>query len=54
MQKAVNFNDVVIASIRGNDPRIHFWYIRKDNTISIMNNSSLNKKNWIMIAFYCI
>ena len=44
MQKAVNFNDVAIASIRGNDPRIHFWYIRKDNTISIMNNSSLNKK----------
>ena len=44
MQKAMNFNDVAIVSIKGNDYRIHFWYISKDDAISIMNNSSLNEK----------
>ena len=44
MQKAMNFNDVSIASIKGNDYRIHFWYMNKDDAISIMNNSSLNDK----------
>ena len=27
MQKAMNFNDVAIVSIKGNDYRIHFWYM---------------------------
>ena len=44
MQKARNFNDVTIASIKENDYRIHFWYMSKDDAISIMNNSSLNEK----------
>ena len=39
MQKALNFNDVVIVSITGNDYRIHFWYMRKDAAIDIMKNS---------------
>ena len=26
MQKAINFNDVAIVSIKGNDYRIQFWY----------------------------
>ena len=43
MQKAMNFN-VAIVSIKGNDDRIHFWYMSKDDVISIMNNSSLNEK----------
>ena len=43
MQKAMNFN-VVIVSIKENDYRIHFWYMNKDGAISIMKNSSLNKK----------
>ena len=42
MQKAMNFNDAAIVSIKGNDYKIHFWYISKDDAISIMNNSSLN------------
>ena len=45
MQKAMNFNDVAIVSIKGNDYRIHFWYMSKVDAISIMNNSSLNEKN---------
>ena len=40
----MNFNDVAIASINGNDYRIHFWYMSKDDAINIMKNSSLNKK----------
>ena len=44
MQKAINLNDVAIASIQGNDYRIHFWYMSKDEAISIMHNSSLNEK----------
>ena len=44
MQKAMNFNDLAIVSIKGNDYRIHFWYMSKVDAISIMNNSSLNEK----------
>ena len=44
MQKAMNFNDVTIVSIKGNDCRIHFWYMGKDDAINIMNNSNLNEK----------
>ena len=43
LQKAMNFN-VAIASIKGNDYRIHFCCMSKDDAISIMNNSSLNEK----------
>ena len=43
MQKAMNFNDVAIVSIKGNDYRIHFWYISKDDAINIMKNSNLKK-----------
>ena len=44
MQKAMNFNDVVIVSIKGNNYRIHFWCMGKDDAISIMSNSNLNEK----------
>ena len=30
IQKAMNFNDVAIVSVKGNNFRIHFWYISKD------------------------
>ena len=44
MQKAMNFNDFAIVSIKGNDYRFHFWYMSKDDAIILMNNSSLNEK----------
>ena len=44
LQKAMNFNDVSIFSIKGNNYRIHCWYVSKDYAIDIMNNSSLNEK----------
>ena len=48
IQKTMNFNDVSIASIKGNDYRIHFWCMRKNEAISIMHNSSLNKKSGLL------
>ena len=44
MQKAMNFNDFAIVSIKGNDYRIHFWYMSKDDAINTMKNTSLNEK----------
>ena len=48
MQKAKNFTNVVIVSVKGSDYRIHFWYISKDDAISIMNNSDLNDKRSVL------
>ena len=44
MQKVVNFNDVAIISIKRNDYIFHFWYMGKNDAISIMNTSNLNEK----------
>ena len=44
MQEAMSFNDVSIVSIKGNDYRIRFWYMSKNDAISIMNTSSVNEK----------
>ena len=44
MQKAMNFNDVAIAFVKGSDYRIHFWYMNKNDAINIMKNSNLNEK----------
>ena len=43
MQKALNFNDVAIVSIKGNDYRIHFWYMSKNDAVNIMKISNLRK-----------
>ena len=48
MQKAMNFNDVAIVSIKENDYRIHFWYMSKNDAIALMPNSNLNDKNGIL------
>ena len=47
MQKAMNFNDVAIVSIKGNDYRIHFWYMSKNDGTVSMTNSNLKDKNGI-------
>ena len=56
MQKAMNFNDDAIAFIKGNDYRIHFWYMSKNNAINIMNNFSLSeeKKEYYNFFSLCI
>ena len=48
MRKAINSNDVVIVYIKGSAYRIYFWYMRKDDAISIMNNSNLNNKMGVL------
>ena len=44
MQKAVSFNDISIAYVKGNAYKIHFSYMSKDDATNIMNNSSLIDK----------
>ena len=51
MQNATNFNDVAIVSIKGNDCRIHFWYMSKDDATNKMDMSDL-KRRWIIIDFF--
>ena len=48
MQKAMSFKNVAIVSIKGNDYRIHFYYISKDDSITLMTNSNLNDKNGVL------
>ena len=45
MQKALIFNDIAIFSVKGIDYRIHFWYMSKDEGITILRNADLNEKN---------
>ena len=47
MPKAMKFNDVAIAYVKGNSYRIHFWYARKNDAINIMNNSNLIDKKGV-------
>ena len=44
----MSFNDATVVSIKGNDYKIHFWYMSKNDAISIMNNSSLNEKTGLL------
>ena len=48
MQKAISFNDVAIVYDKGSAYRIHFWYISKDDTISIINSSNLIDKMGVL------
>ena len=45
IQKAINFNDAAIVSVKESDYRIRFWYISKNDSINIMKNSDLNEKS---------
>ena len=51
MQKAMSFNDVAIAYVKGSAYRIHFWYISKNDAISIMSNSNLIDKKGVLYFF---
>ena len=44
MQKAMNFNYVIIFSVKGSDYRIRFWYMSNNDAINIMKNFKLNEK----------
>ena len=44
MKNAISFNDVAIIYVKGSAYRIQFWYMSRDDMISIMNNSDLIHK----------
>ena len=46
------FNDVAIVSIKGNDYRIHFWYMSKNDAINIMKNSNLKKSESLLFFLF--
>ena len=48
MQKAVSFNNIAIAYVKRSAYRLHFWYMSKDDAISIMNNSNLVNKKGVL------
>ena len=54
VQKAINFNDIAIVSIKGNDYRISFWYMSKDDVINVMKNPNLNEKTGLLYFFHII
>ena len=40
----MNFNDVATVSVKGNDYRIHLWYMGKDKAINVLGNTDLTEK----------
>ena len=44
MQKVMSFNDVAIVCVKENACGIQFWYMNKNDAISIINNSNLVDK----------
>ena len=48
IQKAMSFNDVAIVYAKRNAYRIHFWYMSKNDAISIINNSNLIYKKGVL------
>ena len=54
MQKAISSNDVAIVYVKGNAYRILFWYMSKDDPISIMNNSDLIDKMGVLQIFFLL
>ena len=47
MQEAISFNDVAFVYVKVSAYRIHFWYMSKDDAISIMNASDLIDKKGV-------
>ena len=47
-QKAISFNVIAIVYIKENAYRIHFWYMSKDDAISIMDNFNLIDKKGVL------
>ena len=47
-EKAMSLNDVVAIYVKGRAYRIHFWYMSKDDAISVINNSNLIDKKGVL------
>ena len=48
MQNAVSFKNVAVVSVKGNDYKIHFCCISKNDAITLMTNSNLNNENGVL------
>ena len=48
MQRAISFNNVAIAYVKGSAYRILFWYMHKDDAINIMIGSNLADKRSVL------
>ena len=44
----MSFNNIDIVYDKGNAYRIHFWYMRKDDSINIMNGCNLTDKMGVL------
>ena len=51
IQKAMRFNDVIIVYIKGSAYRVHFWYMSKEDAISVMNHFNLIDKKVLCVFF---
>ena len=49
MQNAININDAAIVFLKEVIIEFIFWYINKDDAISMMNNSNLNEKIGVLL-----
>ena len=44
----MGFKNMATVSIKGNDYRIHFYDISKNDAITLKTNSNLNDKNGVL------
>ena len=42
----MSFNDAAMASVKGNDYKVQFWYMSKLESINVLRNADLTKKKW--------
>ena len=52
IKKAMGFNDVAIAYVKGSTYRIRFWYMSKNDAIIVMNNSNLGDRKGVLWFFF--
>ena len=41
----MSFNDVAVVSVKGNDYRIHFCYLSKDEAINLLKHDDFTEKS---------
>ena len=41
----MSFNDVAVVSVKGNDYRIHFCYLSKDEAINLLKHADFTEKS---------
>ena len=47
-QKSMDFKNIAIVYVKGSAHRIHFWYMSKRKAISLMTNSNLIDKKYVL------